>query len=1323
MAHAEGLPQTGDAQEIGQDAADCLAASKPRAWRLTSLGGTEDYGLDYQVQLVVEQQVVHVFRVQLKGTRSPKPSADGSFLSIALSASTLRYYDNIEEPVLLVLCDLSVDISEPRNCPLYFVWMPEELKRISIDSVPLSQEEVTIRVSTANRLARDTNLLEEVRKYHEIAKIGHALDISIATLSPKLSATERMTVLEGINEAVAVRSMAFAEALAESAEDFWISPARDSLPWHLTQARDAINHGKLKKCAEALDEAETALLGAPSLEVAEYWHLRGRLYVSQGQDEEAASAFRRAADLRSTPKYWAAWAECELRKRYRIDTQEDFSAIAEALPSGNDPLLLSVKARLLAASQHFDEALALLDTFPGAESLSSRAVVQTMCSKNNEALQACVDGLSIHGLKDSTRRLFLVLRARARFNLATSSAVSRRLEGTDHDLIPPAGLPGTDASLLWQAWANIQEAAGALEEIDWSSNAEFLVDIWVATASMLGKQREILAQVLAVARKRSSVQSIQVSAEAIAAQCGDFNAALEVNDRLFDSDLKILRRVTFLHEAGKHRECVYLMEASIAGLDTSHQFFGSSMMCAALSASILARDDLLESWSELLNQNSRHVAHGAVLSYFLTRQNNKLSGDEPLLELERRDAELGHPAATSIALAQEFEPTNLQQAERFLAVADRLRSQIRLSPMLVLKSCIALSTLERWPELLALCVEAEQEFDTTSRIKAFKGLALDRLGRTEDARKILASMIEGGISDGLALNTYVNIMVRWGYVEQAASTAEKIMEATEQRDRKIECVRLLFNLQRTADPQSRRLIDLALRMGELVDPSNEVEEGVFLSMVLMSTSLGQPPLSSSRAQELQIRAAQFFERFPSSKVLRRIETDQEASGEEIVHAMKQALGLTAEREQAQAKMEAQLQRGELPIPYAWRPKNVLTHVQDVAHLWELGKRSTADDKKYHLNMVGANWSAIPSAKLRRSVPILDLTTLLVLQDLDLLEALFKFFPTVAIGQETLGELMKMTQGLIGSLWSERCISLREELRLHLKQIMQPHAAADGDEQKFGRSSGEILTLVARGTYSLFSDDVLFRIWCLRSEETPGGICTLDLLCALEEDGELTTDEVALKLSLLCAWHVGVQLQLRHQVALIPDSVLRARSVDAGVGVLQATEAFMSIANGIWDFRSDFVKGVAHVASVARELVQLKNVPTIAIASFIGVWYVKAKLRHDAPLEPLQILNSLTLRAIAPNPHLDEEACRKLWSIYLALVEFEYKQHMDEAKEREAYRSLAREAAEIDAQIASQRADISSLKSKLETGLTPGTEAWELFSAAYSSARIASAVQR
>ena len=58
MPHDNGLPQTGDSHEIGEDAYDCLRANRPKSWQVTPLDGVNDFGFDLQVQISVKQQVV-----------------------------------------------------------------------------------------------------------------------------------------------------------------------------------------------------------------------------------------------------------------------------------------------------------------------------------------------------------------------------------------------------------------------------------------------------------------------------------------------------------------------------------------------------------------------------------------------------------------------------------------------------------------------------------------------------------------------------------------------------------------------------------------------------------------------------------------------------------------------------------------------------------------------------------------------------------------------------------------------------------------------------------------------------------------------------------------------------------------------------------------------------------------------------------------------------------------------------------------------------------------------------------------------------------------
>lgn len=1318
MSHDEGLPQTGDAQEIGADAVRCLYANAPRSWLLKDLGGTDDYGFDFQIQLKAGQQVREIFRAQLKGTRSPKLSADGEFFSIALSTSTLRYYDNVVEPVLLILCDLSVNLEEPIACPMYYVWLRNELRRVGIAEIPLGQKEVTLRLPKANLLTKGIDLLEDVRQANALANVGHALDVSVADMKPDLGAEQRIAVVKGVERSIAERSAAFVDALAAPPKEFWMEPPRGTLDWHLWIARKHINIGRLDKCQTELTAAANKLAGAKKVVLAEYWHLTGRLANAIGEPERASDAFRKAAEIGDEARCWGAWAESELRRRYHPDTPQDFTDVIAALP-GAEPQILSIKVRLLAASGKYDEAMALLKTFDGPESLAARAVVQTMYSQPQEALQACTDGLALPDTPESTRHLFLVLKARARFNLATAS-VNVRMED---EFVPHSGLPGTDAQLLRQAWEDIQEAITVMEEIGWVSNAEFIVDLWAAAAAMLGKQREILSSLMAAARKRPDVESIQRAAETIAAQCGDFTSALEVNDRLPDGDTKILRRAAFLHELGKHRDCVELIEKRIGEISPEHQLYGNVLILAALSANVLARSDLVQSWAELLTKLPELEQHRAVLDYFLAKESNKLGEDEALRDLERWDQEHGHPISTTLALFQELDPTSNSQAQKLLVVSERLSARSRLSPMVAVQTGMALVTLEKWPELVALCELAEREFKINPRITALKALGLDRGGQTEEAKRVLESMLEGGIADNLALNTYVNIMVRWGYVDEAIEATEKILEGATIRARKIECIRLLFNLIQTADPQNARLVNLAFRMGELADRENEVEEGVFLAMVLVGTNFGDAAMTGQQRADFISRSEQFFSRFPDSKVIRKMEISADSAGDEFLKALKKTIGQTEERERFYIKVERQLQRGELPIPYAWRPKHALRMVHDLAHLWELTKRSGADDKKYHLSMVGAQWTSLPSSELRERVPLLDLITLFVLQDLELLDKLFELFPKIAISQATLEELAKMTQMFSGSFLRDKCLELQSHLKGKLAQILQPRATVESEEARLSLAFEEVRELALTPRFLLYSDDVLFRIWCSRGEDKPQGMCTLDLLQALEDAGLITTFEAARKIALLCSWHVGIHILLKYQRAIVPNSVLQARNVDEGVGLLQQSSDFMSIATGMWDFRSDFVKGLTHVGSVVRQLIDEENLPSVAVASFVGVWYVKAKLRDDAPHPPLSLLSKLFMYVLAHDPPPGEGSARRLWSVFMDLVEFEHKDRMDEAKEREARRLLAAEAADFDTELAERGTDTRvNLRDRLIRGLTPGTEAAEVFTNAYDSARITKEVK-
>lgn len=1317
MAHEEGLPGIGDSQEIGQDATRCLHTNAPLNWITPKdLGGTDDYGLDFQIQLKAKSQVAGIFRLQLKGTRGATYIKGGAFISIGLSASTLRYYENIAEPILLVVCDLDVD-PDPRKCPLYYVWVRPELRRIDVESLDAEAGKVKVHVPTANKLTDNLDLLPEVRAANELAEAGHALDLHVAELRPELHPDQRVEIVHDVAEGIGKRSAAFLEAVAAPVVEHWPKPVPGTLAADLMDAAKQLRVGRLDRSEKSLASAATRLSGATPTELGEFSFLSGRQAMLIGDDDAASAEFMKAAQITGQSKHWGAFAESELRRRFDPDDRDvsklDFSDVLAKLPPATDQVLAAAKARLLAASHKPDEARAALAGFSGAEAMAGLAVVETMNSQFQAAIEACEVGLADPECSESARLLFQILRARGRYHLALSTA-TRKIE---EEIVPPSGPPGVDAALLRQAWAEMLLAVDSMEEIGWASNSEFVADVLAACSAMLGKQKEALPILTAAAKKRPDSQGLNAALEVIAAQCGDFKLALEANARLPKSHTQTLRRIAFLYEVGGHqRQCAALMEQEVSNLRKDHQLFGAAMVLAARAAHAFARHDLVKAWTELLESDTSLQSHAAALNYYISVADSPLGAADGLFALADRHRAIGKPLPTAIVLFEEADPTDEKQARLIVELSAELKAHSRLAPGMSVHVGMALVTLNDWQKLLELCEEAEREFDGNPRLLAFKGLALDRLGNTEGARQALKAMLDGGIADSLALKTYVNIMVRCGFFEEAAAAAEQMLDAAKTDAQRRECIRLMFNLVQIRDPHAARLVDLALRMGELSDPTSEVEEGVFLAMVLVGTSTSTGSIPPGKQQEISQRADAFFVRFPDSKVLRRIDTGD--SPAELLQRLKEVSGATEERQRAQVRIEREMRDGKLPIPFAWRPRLAFPNIRDQLHLWEVSKRKSPDDKQFHLMMEVTDWKAKRAGDLRGRVPLVDLVTLFVLYDLELLDALFEQFSTIGIAQGTLAELSNLCQVFSGSPWRDKCLDLQSKLRAKLSRIVQPIALVDGedeeddDERAAPVASREIKKLCADNGYLLYSDDAVFRVWCLGGNAAQRSMSTLDLLEVLEERELLDRDRAAKAVARLCSWNVGIVILRKHQLAAVPSSALKARTISAAFDALYADPDFMAVATGMWDFRSDFKRNVNHVASVIRDLVNEPSVDTLITAAFAGVWFVKAKLRDEAPRPPLSMLAQLTLLVaslwVRAGSLSNPDAARRLRQVFMHLVELEFGNRMDEDVEREAFEELARNAVEVDA-------DLPQLNSPMRTWLIEGFESGTAMYAAFSDA--------
>jgi tetratricopeptide (TPR) repeat protein len=1304
------LPNVPDAHESNANAKRCFDARCPLNWLSTSLEGTEDYGLDLQIQTTKNRQVSDIFRVQLKGTTTPDVSKDGSFISVEIKATTARYYDRIVEPVLVVLCDLSVN-SDPVDCDLYYVWVRDEFNRIDISSLPETQEWVTLRVPTSNRL-KGADLSEDIRRHNELARAGHALNAKIAKAIPEADALRGFELVGQVTKTIISSGSALIEALADPGEDYWVNPHPGSTPWHLNRTKEYLDKTNLSMAKAELDIVETLLSKGIPAEKSEYWFLRGKILSEMTSDKEASVAFKKAILESRKGKYVSAWAEAELRHRHSTNYTGGYSDLLADLED-DDPLVLSARSRILAAEERFDEAISVADRIVGSEKHSARALVYMMARDHAGVVSECDFGLNIPNLTKNSRQLLLILKSRALFELAHPPTIDEFGEN-----LPPSGVAGIDAEKLEAAWSAIQYAVDDLRARGWNSNIVHIADIWAACASILGRTKETLPLLIEAANARPGAEVLEEALESIASLCGNFNEALSANSRAPESQKRKLRRVLLLNQAHKHRDCVKHFEENIDSLDRSHPFFGHATVVASMSAYKLVRTDLVTSWLEILNSSPDLKPYAAELEYFMAVDLSKFSKEEATKNFVTKYEELGQPTGMATTVIHALDPYNKDEAERILEVAAKVQARIQPSPSIAMQVGTAMITLNQWNELFDLCQRLEWRADISPRMKGFKALALDQIGKTSEARTTIEGMLAEGATDPMALNMYVSIMVRCGFVSEAISAAEIIMgEATSSRQRK-DCIRLLFSLIQSSDPSSPRLLALANEMAALANPNSEAEEGTYLVMFLNATFAEANRPSDNELKLFRGRSEAFFEAFPNSKIIKRGLIREDAPADELISQLKEILGISEEREKFVAKLERDLQDGAKLFPFAWRAQLVFQNIHDVVHLWEISKSSRIDDHKFHLLMcVDPEHKSPTPCWMKEKLPLLDMTALLVLKDLGLIDNLFKMFDQIAIAKSTLQSIARLVAPISGSPMRKQCIELQEALKPHHRQIIQPSANVssehEDDAEALGHEYKEIVHLCREQSesYRIYSDDVVIRLLCTRGHASDG-LCTLDIMSGMEDLGLLSRKEVAEKIADLCQWRVGIIVRYDDLSALFPIDFLQAHTVKDAVAAIDADQNFSSVISAIWNFRAPFEKTLGHASHVLRRITDSTEIGLIPATALARQWYAKVGFAKDAPRADAVLIN-LIIGAAQIGP-LSSLSSRRLVGIYLKMVELDSHPYMDEQKEREAIAKLAAYCASL--QIQNAQAGQIAFKG-LQLAFTADTKDYEIFTSSYSDALI------
>jgi hypothetical protein len=1311
------LPQESKAQEIGHKAQLALGAAQPLYWRLHSLEGTDDVGLDFQVQLVGEQRYRGIFRLQLKGTETPQRSASGEFLSISLKASTLNLYDRLTEPVLIVLSDLSWD-SDPGKCPTYYVWAHDEIRRLKTEGRFEDDSETrTIRIPTANVLNRDldvSRILEDNLRLHATA---NEFDQAVATAIPEFQPEQRAQILGGFTEEIPRRGRGFIESVSTPGSTPWPQAPKESVAGRLNAADQHLKHGDTGGAERILDELEVKISSAAPLERAEFWYLRGRSLALNSKEPEAAESYEKAhAAEPSVSKYLVAFVETQLRIRHIAGQPLDVSDLLEKLTSTKADVI-GIAARVLAASGDLAGARAKLATLAPKEAINEKAIVATMQGDTAAVISICGEGLADPYLQENSRQLLLLLRARAHFG----EALDLRADHGDF-VIPAYGPSHIDLPKLHSAWADIEATVDLMRTAGWPTNIEHLADIWGTAAIILGRHDEVLNDVLEASRRRPGLPELQHCLERVATVCGRSDLALEAIERQPPGADRTFRKIAALHQAHHHGACVDLMRAEIGNLPRDHRMFRICLTIALLSADQVVREDAAQDFYAALSSDPAWADEVAVADYFRSIANSVLGRKEAVAKLADAYKRFNQSLNIAIPLFHALDANDSTQAQECISIAPALRARSQISLESTLHLAQAYTTVGDWASLLTLVNESITRFGPTGRLTAVKALALDKLGHTPEAMAELRGLVSRGVRDKLAINTYINIVTRCGFTREATDLVEALIGEESDRSLKLDYLRLLFALVHRSDPHGQRGENIAWRIGQIAKQDDEAEEGLFLIIYITATLSAKVKVIDERKNALQQRLARFTEKYPTSKILRAASLPENPSMRDLERMIVEVTGQKPERRAWQERMLLELERGTAPIPFAWRPRNILLNVSDIVSLWQIAKESKPDAKQYHLAMAVGGWQPADLKVMERHIPLFDLLTLFVVKDLELFETIFSLFPRIAVGQRTLLELQRLAQPMSGSWAQKQCVELIQKLQENFQHIVQPtiRGLKKFEEQQ---PYEEVTELAKSGKFMLYSDDALYRLFAEVPKEAPPAICTLDIFAAAEAKSLLTARQIAERISKLMRWHVDTVVAHRYAAAAIPESIGKATSVEGAVGALQSDPIASPLFEGMWNVRKPYAQLLADIGSILAFFVQEPRNRPETIAGVWGLWYINAKLRSEITINPpLRHAVLAMLKAAALLKDAKPEVFRLLWQSFLRLVPLQFGDRMDERTEREAIELAGRVAAQIELAIP-EGAEAVPLKDRLLTGLTAGTAEQSWFLDSYTAASIQHALKK
>lgn len=996
------LPQEGESQHIGKKAGRAFVAKLPDNWIQKDQDGDADFGIDYLIQLISEDDCVAAsFYLQLKGTTNPTFVANGKEISHQFDSSTLNLYRESEPAVMVAIVDLSVD-EKPRNCPVYYKWLDEDF----LDSITERREkndQVNIRVPVANILDESLDVLPYYRRRLETRESLISLRRAVEQYSDN-----PVSDIEALAENVKVKPVILELSRDDSGAP-WITNPEDLVAGKLSQVSEAISANRIV-VAESLLKKVQRETNLSNHEKAELLSLQGTILTLKGADEEAVKYFDEAYQTHSESRYKINFYESTFRKG-KIPDKETLGQYVDNL----DVKIYKecvLKAKCLAILGQENEALNCLDNHASDKTSIAKLLILTI-SGNTEEFDKFSAAINVDELSDRQKFLYYSFIGRRYFYRGVNSKYS----SDGDEALPAKGRREYNYELLGKALECIESALHHAKDKGYPYDTYVILDVSISLFSFFNRENKLISYLESILQDRPESIPIISALIPLKFNTNKYEDAIKLIGNLKEKSAEhISIQISANYHAGNKFEVVNLVNNNKELLlDKKPQGY-SALFCIAAQCAYELLDDAGEKENlEIV----RVFENGEELLAIYEYIKNCIDLPEKRKELNQWLYQKYLSLNKPYSLAQQlYSHLDVEDPSESLIICDLATVIVgfrELYPDENITLAFALSQNKKWSELEALCNRIELRGDLDNLWSLFKASALDGMGRNAEALDLLDGSVSRERRSVERAEHYVNMCIHLGFFDKASDKLENLLEKSSP-EKKLSILESLMFIYSSDPEPSERLIPTLLRYGKLVDQEDEVAEGRYLISFLTMTN--RPGVDvNDYGDDFRERLNNYTQKFPDSKVLREGEISPESSGDAILDEMLRMAGITDDQVKKWRKNRNQIKSRKLPVPFSLL-SNFLDDVGDIFSAWIMCKYCGYERKEYQLiHSKGASSEVVDNLGSYYLQVVLDETALLILDDLGILDIALKYLPGVIINKNTYEAFSRQSHAVMGSIYS------------------------------------------------------------------------------------------------------------------------------------------------------------------------------------------------------------------------------------------------------------------------------------------------------------------